>query len=198
MYLWDLGDGRHCWSGWFLSSNLQTLGGYFGCEDGGGAGVFLNEEESKGVLQEKCWRRRRQRYLYPLLEGRNGDLMLYLFGKQRSIWTLVIMIGINFGATNKLLRNLGACVDTVFWHVSRKMISWKKGCRFGRNQNMYRVRVGRWSCSRWTRSIFHEDVDPYVLVISRWELPMSQEDGRKPEFYRDSGDSVVIFYYSLN
>ena len=31
MYLWDLGDGRHCWSGWFLSLNLQTLRGRFDC-----------------------------------------------------------------------------------------------------------------------------------------------------------------------
>ena len=54
MYLWDLRDGRHCWSGCFLSSNLQTLEGHFGCEDGGGAGVFLNEREGKEVLPEKC------------------------------------------------------------------------------------------------------------------------------------------------
>ena len=25
MYLWDLGDGRHRWSGWFSNLSLQTL-----------------------------------------------------------------------------------------------------------------------------------------------------------------------------
>ena len=43
MYLWDLRNGRHCWSGWFLSLNLQTLGGRFGCVDGGGTGLFLGK-----------------------------------------------------------------------------------------------------------------------------------------------------------
>ena len=28
--------------------------GYFGCEDGSGAGVFLNKRGGKEVLQEKC------------------------------------------------------------------------------------------------------------------------------------------------
>ena len=45
----------------------------------------------------------------------------------------LIMIWNNFGATNKLFRNWGACVDTIFWHVSRKMMMRRKGCRFERN-----------------------------------------------------------------
>ena len=40
--------------------------------------------------------------------------MRRLFGEQRSFRTLAIMIGINFGATNKLLRNWGVCVETIF------------------------------------------------------------------------------------
>ena len=27
MYLWDLKNRRHCWSGWFSNLNIQTLGG---------------------------------------------------------------------------------------------------------------------------------------------------------------------------
>ena len=40
--------------------------------------------------------------------------MRYSFGRQRSIRKLVIMIGVNFGVTDRLLRNWGACVDTIF------------------------------------------------------------------------------------
>ena len=39
----------------------------------------------------------------------------------------VIMIGLNFKVKRKfLLQNWGACVDTRFWHVSRKSVAKEK------------------------------------------------------------------------
>ena len=45
-----------------------------------------------------------------------------------------------------LLTNL--IVDTVFWHVSKMVVLWRRSCRFERNQNMHSVRVCRLGRSR--------------------------------------------------
>jgi hypothetical protein len=70
-------------------------------------------------------------------------------------------------------------VDTIFWHVSKKVILWRGGCRFGRNQKMYRIRIGRWGATDGPEEIFHKDADPRDLVIGRWEV--ANEPGGKKE-----------------
>ena len=87
----------------------------------------------------------------------------------------MIMIQFNFEAKNKLLQNWGACVDTVFWHVLRKVIWRRKDCRFGRNQKMYRIGIGQWSAEEYSMK---------MLIHAVWwsadeELPM--KSGRKKE-----------------
>ena len=95
---------------------------------------------------------------------------------------------------NKLLRNWGACVDTVFWHMSRKVIFmkgrwpiWKKpkdvqgwnrpmGVRSLNQRNMLRrcwsTRSGsrpmescRWSQGRRRASGFYENLDDSVVIF---------------------------------
>ena len=102
----------------------------------------------------------------------------------------VIMDRNNFGATNKLLRNWGACVDTVFWHVSRNVIFvkeewpiWKKlKDEQGWNQPVEPV--------RWIRGICREDVDLFVLVLSRWRVA---DEVRKGEEDPDSMKILMIW-----
>ena len=66
-------------------------------------------------------------------------------------------------------------VKTIFWHVSREVMLWRKSCRFGRNQNMHRIKVGRWGCSWRTRRIFHEDADRPI-----WPMGFADEsEGRE-------------------
>ena len=86
---------------------------------------------------------------------------------------------------NELLRNWGACVDTVFRHVSRKVISvngrWpirkKPKDAQSWNQSMESV--------RWARGIFCEDADLSVLVFGRWIVADEiKEGGEDPDSAR--------------
>jgi len=84
-------------------------------------------------------------------------------------------------------------VDTIFWHVSKKVILWRGGCRFGRNQKMYRIRIGRWGATDGPEGIFHKNADPVIWWSADEKLPMNQEGKRKSKLYRDSDNSIVIF-----
>ena len=73
--------------------------------------------------------------------------MRRLFEGQRSIRTLAIIIRVKFGAKDKLLRNWGACVDTIFLTRVKKVdVVKKRVADLEESKNMHRVRVGRWSC----------------------------------------------------
>ena len=48
---------------------------------------------------------------------------------------------------NKLFRNWGACVDTVFLTRVKEGDFCEGKVGFGRNQKMHRVGIGRWSSS---------------------------------------------------
>ena len=59
--------------------------------------------------------------IYNLYQGQNGNSMCRLFGRWEYIWTLAMMININFGATDLLLRNWGG----MCWH--RFLTRFKEG-----------------------------------------------------------------------
>ena len=117
-YLWNLGDGRQCQESDSWTWVFETLGG---CDGGCGIDVFLSKREGRGATGNVPAERKTEIFI-AFAQGQNGNSMCRLFGRWEYIWMLAIMININFGATDLLLRNWGACVDTIFWHVSRKMI----------------------------------------------------------------------------
>ena len=88
------------------------------------------------------------------------------------------MIRVNFGA-KQITPKQGACVDTVFRHVSRKVIFmkgrwpiWKKSKDVqGWNRPMEPV--------RWTRGICFEDADLSALVLGRWRVADEVEGGEE-------------------
>jgi len=117
-----------------------------------------------------------------------------LFGRQRSIWTLVIMININFGATGKLLRNWGACVDTIFWHVSRKVILmkgrwpiWKKP------KGEQRLELADGACLMGQRNILWKCWFARSGARPMENFRWSQGRRRGPRLYENLDESVVIF-----
>jgi len=83
-------------------------------------------------------------------------------------------------------------VDTVFWHVLKKVMMWRKSCRFERNQNMHMTRICRLSRSWRAGGIFPEDADQPVLVISRWRPCRWIREKERVWFDQDSDNSVVI------
>ena len=69
-------------------------------------------------------------------------------------------------------------VDTFFWHVSRKVVLWRKGCRFERKQKMYKI-----STSWWSAADGPVEYSTKMLIRTIWwsadkKLSMSQKGGK--------------------
>ena len=56
---------------------------------------------------------------------------------------------------------------------------WREGGRFGRNQKMHRVGIGRWDSVRWARRIFCEDANLSALVLGRWRVADEVKEGEE-------------------
>jgi len=69
MYLWNLGDGRHCQESGSWSWILETLGG---CDGGDGANVFLSEGESRDAT-EKTPAERKTEIFITFAQGQDGN-----------------------------------------------------------------------------------------------------------------------------
>jgi len=70
-------------------------------------------------------------------------------------------------------------VDTVFWHVLKMMVLWRRSCRLERNKKTCTVPgSSRWGYNRRAIRIFHKDADPCGFVIGRWKLPINQKKGK--------------------
>ena len=151
------------------------------------------------------WMREEAGRYYRKSADEGGRDIYSLGSKDRmGIWRIICLENRNFferwqswleliSEQNKLLQNWGACVDTVFWHVSRKVFWRRRGCQFERNQKMYRVRIGRWDAADGSEEYSVKMMIRAFGWSADGELPMNQEEERKSKFYKDSDDSVVIF-----
>ena len=111
-------------------------------------------------------------------------------GYEEWLWMLVGVIS----EQNNLFRNWGACVDTIFWHVSRKVIFvkrrwpiWKKPKDAqGWNRPMEVCPMGQENILRscWSASSGIRPMKSY-----RW----SQGRRRGSGLYKNRDDSVVVF-----
>ena len=89
-----------------------------------------------------------------------------------------IVVGI-VSEQNKLLRNWGAYVDIVFWHVSRKMILVKEIWPIWKKPKDAQCWNRPMKSVQWTRGICFEDVDLPALVLGRWRDADEVEEGEE-------------------
>ena len=143
------------------------------------------EGEGKEMLQEKCWRKGKAEDIYSLcLEGKKGIWCaacvedMDLFECWQSWLELISEQQIDYSETGG--------------HVSRKVILWRRSCRFERNQNMHSVKICRLSRDRRAEGIFWEDADLHVLVTGRWKPCRWIRAKKRVWFDQDSDDSVII------
>ena len=144
---------------------------------------------------------RRQR-CYRKDASERGDADIYNFGSKgrTEIWQIIYLESGDLFRRwqswlelileqNKLLRNWGACVDIVFWHVSRKVILVK----------------GRWPIWKkpkdvqcWNRPMDQKNMlrrcwfvrsDARPMESCRWSQGRRRESG----LYENLDDSVVVF-----
>ena len=79
MYLWNLGDGRHCQESGSWSWILETLGG---CDGGGRSDVFLSKREGRGATGNVPAEGKTEIFI-TFARGQNGDLIHRLIGRFR-------------------------------------------------------------------------------------------------------------------
>ena len=78
------------------------------------------------------------------------------------------MIRANFGEKRYITGKLRGHVLTPFLTLVKEGDGVKEEVAdLKETKNMHRTRVSQWSCSRWARGIFQEDVDPCCLAIGR-------------------------------
>ena len=80
-YLWDLGDGRHCRKSDSWTWILETLGG---CDGGGRTDVFLSKREGRCATGRVPAEMKTEIFI-TRAQGQNENLLLCLFGRQRSV-----------------------------------------------------------------------------------------------------------------
>ena len=187
MYLWNLRDGCHCWSGWFLNLSLQTL-----AQVAAELVCSWTREEA-----ERCYKKSASKE-----EGRD----IYSLGSKgrTGIWRVVCLGNKDFfecwqswleliSEQNKLLRNWGGHVLTPFfdtcqerWFIEERIAD-PKGNRCKRLESADGV-------------IADEPEEYYEKMLIRrvwWSANRScrwvRRKEEEVEIYEDSDDSVVIF-----
>ena len=87
---------------------------------------------------------------------------------------------------NKLFRNWGACVDSIFSHVSRMVILRGEGGRFERNQKMHSIEIGRWSPSDGPEEYASKMLTRPLWYSADGELPMKSRKEKRIWTLRES------------
>ena len=79
MYLWNLGDGRHCQESDSWTWVLETIGG---CDGGGRSDVFLSKRGGRGATGNVLAEGKTEIFI-TFAQGQNIDSMHRLIGRFR-------------------------------------------------------------------------------------------------------------------
>jgi len=144
------------------------------------------------MLQEMCqWRR---------------DADIYNLGSKcrMGMWQIIYLESEDFfdrwqswleliSEQNRLLRNRGHVLTPFLGTCQGRWFLWREGGRFGRNQKMYRVGIGRWSSPMdqgnmlWRCWFVRSGARP--MESCRWSRGRRRGSG----LYENLDDSIVIF-----
>ena len=163
MCLWNLRDGCHCRSGWFLNLSLQTL--------------------AQVAAEPVCsWTREEAERCYKKSASKEEGRDIYSLGSKgrMGIWRIICLENRNFferwqswleliSEQNKLLQHWGHMLTQFFdtclgrWFGKRNVADLKKAKRCIGSESAEGVRP-------IARGIFHIDADPLILVIGWWKV----------------------------